>query len=201
MCSPSSLKLFSFFYLSLSYTITPFSCFFLPSRCFRMLLRVLRPSPLCFSCQCICRYCLVSWFSPALPTFLRAHLPFSYAVSSFCRSALSTLCLVLLSCSTLAGATVETLSLTPRPNISLFSRGLFSTHHLPCSFGIVSALLFPISHLLAEPLHTCVVCCSALGLSILRHICLSPVSSQRFCWARNSRRVPFTSCAATALSC
>jgi len=145
-----------------------------------MLLRVFRPFPLCFSCQCIRRYCLVSWFSPAPPTFLQAHLPFTYAVSSFCRSALRTVGLVRLACSALAGATVETLSLTPRPNISLFSRGLFSTHHLPCSFGIVSALLFPVSHILAAPPHTCFILCSALGLSLLSHICLSPVVTTFF---------------------
>jgi len=145
-----------------------------------MLLRVFRPLPRCFSCQCIRQYCLVSWFSPALPTFLQAHLPFAYAVSSFCRSALSTVGLVRLACSALALATVETLSLTPRPNISLFSRGLFSTHHLPCSFGIVSALLFPVSHLLAGPPQTRVMLCSALRLSLLSHISLSPVVTKFF---------------------
>ena len=79
-----------------------------------MLLRVFRPFPLCFSCQCNRQYCLESWFSPALPTSLQAHLPFAYAFCSFCRSALSALGLVRLSCSALAGATVETLSLTSR---------------------------------------------------------------------------------------
>ncbi|OSX71514.1 hypothetical protein BU14_0525s0002 [Porphyra umbilicalis] len=112
-----------------------------------MLLCVFRPSPLRFSCQCIGRYCLVPWFSPALPTFLQANPPFAYALSSFFRSALSALGPVRLSCSALVGATVETLSLTPGPNVTLFSRDLFSTHHLLSSFGIVSALLFHFSHL------------------------------------------------------
>ena len=120
-------KLFLFFSLSRSYTSTPFSCFFLPSGCFPMLVPVFRSFPLCFSCPCIRRFFLVSCFSPAFPTFLQAHLPFAYAVSSFCRAAFSTLGQVRLSCSTLAGATIETLSMTPRPKMSLLSRCLFST--------------------------------------------------------------------------
>jgi len=154
-----------------------------------MLLCVFRPSPLCFSCQCIRWYCLVSWFSPALHTILQAQPPFAYALSSFLRSGLSSLGPVRFSCSALVGATAEALSLTPGLNVALFSRGFFSIHRLPSSFGVVSALLFPVFHLLTAPLHTCVVFRSALGLSLIRHICLSPVSSKRWCRARNSRRV------------
>jgi len=175
------------FSLPHSYTIAPLSCFFLPSRCSLMLLCVLQPYPLCFSCQYIRRYCFVSWISPAFSTYLQAHPPFEYALFSFLRSALSSLGLVRLSCSALVGASVETLALTPGTNVALLSRSVFSTHHLSTSVGIVSALFFPFSHLLAAPLHTCVVIRSALGLSVLRHIIFSPLSSQRCCRASSPR--------------
>jgi len=59
----------------------------------------------------------------------------------------------------LFGATVETQSLKPGPNVSLVSCGIFSAHHPLSSFGIVSPFLFPFSHLIVAPLHTCVTFC------------------------------------------